>query len=489
MFKRAASRAIAVAFAWLAASIGARADIAAMWDGATANWTAAVHWNTNPAFPNNNGPVFFDTTINAGTASLDQNITINQLVLGGGAIDGAFALTVLEGLQWTGGAIRGGGTLVVGSAAPSTIAGGAQPLVLEARRIDNSGALTFATGTIRGGSAATINNLVGATFTMLDDSSFFADAANPSYSFNNAGTFIDRATSGVGFTTMDAVFNNTGTVRVERTGGTSQTFSLAGGGTHSGSFDLKAGTALELGGSTTLEGGVSFTGDGVLIVAGNVLMAGSVSGRNLAVAVGELNLAGSTIGLSGEARQTGGIVRMNGGTLRVAGGLGALVIDDGAITGTGTLDARLDVQGNIAPGSGLGTLAVTGATNFGEDARLTIEIGGASAGSFDLLAIASSATLGGTLSVSFANGFVPAPEGSFTILTSGVGVSGVFANAPIDGGRFPTADGAGSFVIDYTSTSVVLRQYVPEPSPAILTVLSGALLVGRSRKRWLVRLT
>ena len=85
----------------------ARADIATTWDGATSTWTNATHWSGG-VFPNNAGSVFYDATINGGAVSLDQGITINQLSIAGGALDGTSALAALEGLQWSAGAIRGG---------------------------------------------------------------------------------------------------------------------------------------------------------------------------------------------------------------------------------------------------------------------------------------------------------------------------------------------------------------------------------------------
>jgi hypothetical protein len=44
-------------------------------------------------------------------------------------------------------------------------------------------------------------------------------------------------------------------------------------------------------------------------------------------------------------------------------------------------------------------------------------------------------------------------------------VIGAFANAPLDGGRFQSADGRGSFAIDYTANSVVLSQFAANPPP------------------------
>lgn len=468
----------------LAFSSAARADTIALWDGAAAPWTDSLHWSTAPLFPNNSGGNFFDAVINAGAVTLNQNIEINQLALGGGALDGASSLMALEGMQWTAGAIRGAGVLNLGSAGATMIAGGAQPLVLSARTMNFSGSTTFSAGTIRGGFGATINNLSGAAFTVLNNAAFFADALNPAYTFGNAGVFITRSTTGSGFTSMDARFNNTGTVRVELGGSAvGHTLSLAGGGAHAGAFQLDAGTAVELGGSTTLLAGARFTGGGTAAVAGNVALSGNVAADHLNVAVGELNVGGNvlTAGISGT--QTGGIVRIaSGGILRVGSGSGTWSMDDGVLTGSGTLDAVLAAQGEVAPGTGFGTLSVTGDARFGRDARLAIEIGGTAPGSFDVLTVGGLAFLDGQIVVRLANGFVPGPTATFQVLASNGGISEAFLNAPTDGQRFATADGLGSFEIDYRANAVTLTAFIPEPSAAHLALAGAAALAGCFRR-------
>ena len=398
------------------------ADIAATWNGTTGNWTDAARWNTNPVFPNNSAPAFYDAAISAGEVTLNQNITLNQLALGGGTLAGSFTLALAEGIAWSGGslALTGGGRVTLGAGTASSV----------------SGSPVFTSGRIVGGGGATFSIPSGATLAALNNASFFADIGNPSWTLNNAGTLISRATSGAGFTSIDAVCNNTGIVRVELAGGTAQTLSLAGGGTHSGGFDLAADTALEFGGRTILQGGVAITGGGMAFIAGEVLLAGNISASNLTIAIGTLNL---------------------GGQIATVAGSGLLVQDDGTLTGSGTLNAGLASYGTIAPGSGVGTLNVSGGATFGTEAQLAIEIVGAS---FDVLAISGSAALDGELLVSFPTGSTPAFGASFTILTATIARSGVFANAPADGGSLATVDGRGSFTIHYLPNAVVLDQFV-----------------------------
>jgi hypothetical protein len=471
-----------LALALFAIAPVAFADITATWNGTTGNWTDAARWSTAPVFPNNSGPNLFGVVLNAGIASLDQPITINQIGLGGGTLDGAFTLTALEGLQWTAGAVQGSGILSLGASAMTNITSGPAALTLDARTIDNFGTATFTTGRIVGGSGAQINNRAGATFTMHAGTNFFANTGSPLYTFNNAGTFTARNTGGLGFSTTDAVFNNTGTMRVENTG-VAHTFSLAGGGTQSGPVDLALGTTLELGGVTTLNSGAAFTGSGTTVIAGSVVVSGSISASVVRIAVGELNVGSSLFHALGTATQTGGSVRLASGTFRVANGSGTFVLDDGILTGSGTLDANLETQGAISPGAGLGKLSVSGDIAFGGDATLNIEIGGTSAAAIDLLAVSGAAELGGVIRVTLANGFTPSSENIFTILTADSGLSGTFFNAPSNLFRFTTMDGLGSFAISYTPASVVLLQYVPEPTAPLLLGVGGIVWMALGRRR------
>lgn len=472
---------LAIAASFASESRSAAADITSVWDGSVGSWSDA-HWSA-PAFPNNTAADSYLAEITSGRVTLNQNITVKNLTLGGGTFDvaaGGFSLSALEGFHWTGGQITGAGNLNI--SANSTITGGVTPLVLSGRTLVNSGAVLFDQGVLRGGSNAAINNARGATFTVLNDASLYADVASPAYIFSNAGTFTARATSGIGFATVDAVFNNTGTVNVERLGGTGQTLSLAGGGTQGGVFNLQDGTKVEFGNGSTFAGGLSITGNGTAVVAGQVVMSGSMQAQNLAVAVGELNVGTNFIQVLGSASQQGGTIRLNGGTFRVASDT-SLTMDDGLLTGVGTLDAGADIFGNVAPGSPLGTLTITRNTVFNGDAQLLLEIGGTGTGQADRLTMFGRGTLGGKLSISLLNGFIPLPGDSFTILTAGQGVSGFFLNAPVDGGRILTADGQSSFVIDYTANSVVLTGFVPEPGTLpLLAAMVLAVLMKRPHR-------
>ncbi len=426
----------------------AGADTTANWDGATGNWTDATHWSTDPVFPNNNAPDVFDVGINAGSVTLDQAITINQLALSGGILSGTGSLTLGEGFDWTGGAfaMTGAGRVRLGNGSASTI----------------SGTPTFTSGQIVGGGSAAIAIAAGSTLTVLNQSAFFADPANPGWTFNNAGTFLARATSGAGFTSMDAIFNSTGTVQIEVAGGSSHTLSLAGGGKLGGTVQLGPNTTLELGEDTTLSGTI-ISGAGVPMVAGTVQVNGAVQTSSLIQAIGELRVsAGATLELTGTQPFT---------------------VDDGILSGAGTIGGDLDHRGgSIEPGASLGTLNVTGDVSFGQDSKLVIEIGGSSLTQFDRLLIGQSASLDGGLELRLDAGFVPSTGDSFSILTADGGLNGVFTNAPTDGSILQTVDGRGAFRVNYTGTAVILTAGIPEPTSFALLACGAFSVAFRKRK-------
>jgi hypothetical protein len=75
-----------------------------------------------------------------------------------------------------------------------------------------------------------------------------------------------------------------------------------------------------------------------------------------------------------------------------------LYLTGGRLTGTGTVGAVISTGGSIDPGSPYGTLA-TGSVVFDSTSKLLLDIGGTSAGSYDVLAITGSVLYGGTLVV------------------------------------------------------------------------------------------
>jgi hypothetical protein len=179
---------------------------------------------------------------------------------------------------------------------------------------------------------------------------------------------------------------------------------------------------------------------------------------------------------------------MDAGAVHVDGTLaaGAVEIFAGGVgSGSGTVDANLVLSGgNLAPGNSAGTLTVDG--NYIQNAGSTLEIqlGGSTAGQFDVLAVSGSAQLEGALNVSLIEGFTPALETSFTILTA----TSVIEDLTLTGAPgFNLITSATSLTLQYVgvleAATTANGPNVPEPTSATLFLASLVTLLGRSRRR------
>ncbi|MFZ4623404.1 MAG: beta strand repeat-containing protein, partial [Rhodoferax sp.] len=146
---------------------------------------------------------------------------------------------------------------------------------------------------------------------------------------------------------------------------------------------------------------------------------------------GSMNVAsGATLYTSGKLNVS------NGSTFSAIGGFtnsGTLSGDGTLVVGTG--GARLVNAGTISPGGTnvAGTLSVTGDVRLDAGSVLNIELGGTTAGTqHDVLAVTGSATLGGSLTATTINSFVPGGQ-SFDVITSG-SASGSFATSSLPSG-------------------------------------------------------
>jgi hypothetical protein len=158
----------------------------------------------------------------------------------------------------------------------------------------------------------------------------------------------------------------------------------------------------------------------------------TVAQNTVLYANGVLRLKGGTLDSAGIVRQAGSTFDFLSGTLHVGNFLGDLV----------------NQGGMLAPGRSAGLTSITGNYTQQTGAVLDSEIGGITFGSqYDKVAVSGSATLGGSLRLSLINGFVPATNNLFTVLSAG-SLVGVFGNVA-NGQRLTTADGLGSFVVRY----------------------------------------
>lgn len=203
--------------------------------------------------------------------------------------------------------------------------------------------------------------------------------------------------------------------------------------------------------------------------------------RNERVYEGSLSKSGAgTLVLAGNNSYSGG-TEVFGGTLlgrsATAFGSGDVTVHGGTLAGNATIMGDLlNEAGHIAPGdNGIGTLSVLG--NFAQfpAGALDLEIG---AGGADLLSIAGTAFLGGTLQLTLLDGFTPTAGASFTVVSAG-NFLGHFSSVQVTGlGAGYTSSlfyGDGSVRLDVSA--------VPEPESYALMLAGLGLLSWQLRRR------
>jgi autotransporter-associated beta strand protein len=140
-------------------------------------------------------------------------------------------------------------------------------------------------------------------------------------------------------------------------------------------------------------------------------------------------------------------------------------------TGTGTLVFNGALQG---AGTTIGSIGDNGNVVLGTGSTYKVVLGGSSAASFTHLAVSGALNLaGGNLSISYANGFSPALNQTFTILQSAGPMTGTFAQGSM------IIAGNVTFMITYNANSVVLRSSYPPPVTRLtFTVAPSAATAG-----------
>src|SRR5262249_48484610 len=104
---------------------------------------------------------------------------------------------------------------------------------------------------------------------------------------NNSGTWVKTSPTGVGVSSIAAVFHNSGIVDVQ-----SGVLQLDKGGVSTGNFNVAARSTLKFGGGTsTLKSGATMTGEGLVQVTGATLVIGAnVTAQNFGLLNGTLVL-------------------------------------------------------------------------------------------------------------------------------------------------------------------------------------------------------
>ena len=521
------------------------------------DWNVASNWS--PDFvPGTNDNVFIASS---DTVTLNGNAFCGSLTLSAGTLTGSGALTLQRDSWWTGGTMSGSGRTIIPVGVTLNLAN-AGGVSLNTRTLENGGTVLWTGAGSLTVNGAVITNRAGALFENRA-------AGGLSYGgvtgrFDNAGTF--RKTVNPGTTTVfsGVVFNNYNTVEIQ-TG----TLALAGGGANSGTFDVPAGTTLNLGGAHSSTGGSSITGAGnftvssgtanlaglvnvsgthlfdagtanltgnylctnnTLLIAGGTanfsgtgtvtpatlnLSSGTLSGNQVVTVLGVMNWTSGTMSGSGRTiipvgvtlnlANAGGVslntrTLENGGTMLWTGA-GSLTVNGAVITNRagalfenraagplsyGGVASRFDNVGLFRKSVSTGTMTVFGGIAFNNyntveiqtgilaanggytsttNALLQCAIGGSTVGSgYGRLQLSGAVTLNGGLGVVLSNGFLPATNDTFTVLTAGTR-NGAFANFyyPSNEVTMQMSNTANSVIVRVTDVLVVARPILLRP--------------------------
>jgi hypothetical protein len=257
---------------------------------------------------------------------------------------------------------------------------------------------------------------------------------------------------------------------------------------------LEVGTHAIIQGYGNILPGTLPASDSVYIDADGVLAA-SVSGQALSVGVPIINVGGIGVSPGAVLNITSGLTMLGGnvqcdGTLNFTGS-STLTFYTGKLTGDGVLNTNLFNTGRtlgypsfinfystVSPGDTVGTLAINGNYTQSNLGIFDVALGGYGAGvNTGLLSITGSASLGGTIEVDLVNGFGPQIGDVFTVMTTGLGVTGAFAN-------FTSNNGSLIYTVDYGLNDNIVEVTivsVPEPRGVGLLSCGGVALLRRRR--------
>lgn len=231
-----------------------------------------------------------------------------------------------------------------------------------------------------------------------------------SFSSGGTGTVNVETDGSLIVTSTTTFYSNASTLTIDDASLTTDQLSDNSGAVGSIAIsDPASGAALTVGtsnGSSTFDGiitdaaggpgSIDKVGIGTFVLTG----ASSFSG-GVAVSDGTLLVNNS----SGSATGTGGVTVKSGGTL---GGTGSAA-------GLTTVESG----GTVAPGASAGELNLGGVT-FNTGSTFAVQLGGTTPGSgYDRLDVTGTATLAGTLDLSYINPFTASPGQTFVILTAG----------------------------------------------------------------------
>lgn len=430
-------------------------------------------------------------------------------------INGSDDLTLNGPSNWTGGMFAGASSGAINNLtvnAPMAISGGG--MALDHRNLQNNSTITWSGGYLQVKNGSVITNAAGATINIQTDTNLgwgptLTGFALPS--INNAGLIVKSA--GTGETQINDVrLTNTGTVRVE-SGTLTLNYGESNGnfqgytdsGVNSGIYQIDQGAKMAVSGQT-MDASSTVQGAGTMefrannTVAGNYNMTGQTNVVNgvAFVAGAKVTNVGQLLNITpsgGASFDTGSPITLNNlvnnGSLT---GSDTITIT-GKFSGAGTTSATIAAPGTIAPGNSPGIMTLQGKLTMTSTTNVVMELAGnlnnSTQTDYDAIASSNPLTIGGNLQLSLVNGYVPTSGDTLPIITDNSALSGSFTNvAP--GARLMTADGTGSFIVDYGAASpfgsdnVVLANFQATPEPvgaSLMFMFGGGLLLRRRRAK------
>ena len=324
------------------------------------DWHVASNWKPNLVPGTNDDAIIRDGVIVTLNSPGDcQNLTFGDPARGP-TLTGSGSLTLHGASTWERGTMSGGGRTVIAPGATLNVASGIL-VSLNFRTLENGGALIWTAGNIAV-NGAVITNRAGALFEARSAIGL-NNGANPGSRFDNAGTFRKSISTGTTTVFSGMAFNNYGAVEIQ-TG----TLALSGGGVHSGTFDVSAGSTLSLsGGAHTASAGSSITGEGNLTVTGGTAnLTGEYYGTN-----NTLTISGGTANFNGTGLVTPSVVSLSSGTLggnQMVTVLSQMNWSGGTMSGSGRTvippGATLNINGTATKTLSGGRILENGGTTY-----------------------------------------------------------------------------------------------------------------------------
>jgi len=325
--------------------------VAAPLAAATFSSTTSGNWSSASTWGGAGVPGAGDTaTVNGGhVVTLDVSVTVANLTLNGGQINGSQSLAVTTLFSWNSGTLSGASSA---SVAAATIGGGC---TLDTRSLSNSGSFVFTSGNYMymQNNAAFSNS--GTVDFQGDGGGIFQSGALGTMSITNSGTIKKSGTSGQ--TTIQIPVNAQSGSQVVAQAGQLNVGPVSGSG---GTWSASSGAILEFNTSDTrtFDAASTVSGAGTIYwAAGTNTINGTYSVTGTTKNNGTTTVASVTS--SGDVTVTGGTLTLNSASTL---SINALNMQGGILAGTAPIALAGTSQtwtGGTIAGSGLLTIPNT----------------------------------------------------------------------------------------------------------------------------------